>query len=609
MVGGNFTEYNGSAAPYLVRINTDGTIDGTFTQTGTGLSGLVSAIKVQADNKIIVGGTFTTYNGTTVNRIARLNSDGSLDTDFTTAADSAFTDGQVIDTDIDSQNRIVAVGTFTSFDGVTSNRVVRLLNSGALDTSFVQTGTGLNSTVHAVAIDHADRIVVGGVFATYNGANARWVTRLTATGALDTSFAVPTGFNTGTGVYDIKIQPTNYQILAGGSFLVYRGLPRRYIVRIDHLALPTTPSTPDLVVGSDSGPSDSDDYTNDTTPTFTGSCTGTEEIYLKIDSVETGDYVSCSSSTYTFTPSALSDGTYSISVFASSSDLISSGVSADSSGLFVDINTVPPEPVITSPLNEEMGVISPVTVSGTCLIGDENVLINPGEIVTVCSFGFFTGDVYFETDPTTITVTHSNIYGNSSTTSIIINGTLEEEEPEPEPDPEPEPEPEPEEEDESENEPTENSNNQSTQSRSRSGIVRWLTPPNFALLRAERDGQSVQPAPLNKPTTVNAPIAVTTSNNVRICPFFTKDLVFTMRDQGSQTNQSGNNIVRLQVFLNEHAGAKLPITGYYYTQTRAAVTAFQEKYREQILSPLGFTRGTGFWGPASRAFANKLVGC
>src|SRR3989344_7324894 len=43
--------------------------------------------------------------------------------------------------------------------------------------------------------------------------------------------------------------------------------------------------------------------------------------------------------------------------------------------------------------------------------------------------------------------------------------------------------------------------------------------------------------------------------------------------------------------------------------TAAAVTEFQEKYRNEILTPNGLARGTGYVGPATRRKLNQLYGC
>ena len=52
----------------------DGTPDTTFsTNIGSGFNNYVTGVAVQSDGKIVVGGYFTSINGTASNRIARLN--------------------------------------------------------------------------------------------------------------------------------------------------------------------------------------------------------------------------------------------------------------------------------------------------------------------------------------------------------------------------------------------------------------------------------------------------------------------------------------------------------------------------------------------------------
>ena len=58
-----------------------GTVNNSFVY-GIGFDSTVFAIAIQSDNKILVGGSFTNYNGTGANFIVRLNSDGSIDTSF-----------------------------------------------------------------------------------------------------------------------------------------------------------------------------------------------------------------------------------------------------------------------------------------------------------------------------------------------------------------------------------------------------------------------------------------------------------------------------------------------------------------------------------------------
>ncbi|SFE59899.1 delta-60 repeat domain-containing protein [Thermoflexibacter ruber] len=89
VVGGIFTKFNGINANRIARLNTDGGIDASF-NVGLGFSSNVNAIAIQADGKIIVGGSFAGFGASTVNGIVRLNADGSLDASFNTG--TAFND-------------------------------------------------------------------------------------------------------------------------------------------------------------------------------------------------------------------------------------------------------------------------------------------------------------------------------------------------------------------------------------------------------------------------------------------------------------------------------------------------------------------------------------
>src|SRR5436190_2064284 len=86
VIGGSFTSYNGDAAAsdYVMRLNADGTRDPTFNAGGAGASNTVTAVAVQTDGKIVIGGNFTSYNGDAAasDRVMRLNADGTRDSTF-----------------------------------------------------------------------------------------------------------------------------------------------------------------------------------------------------------------------------------------------------------------------------------------------------------------------------------------------------------------------------------------------------------------------------------------------------------------------------------------------------------------------------------------------
>jgi uncharacterized delta-60 repeat protein len=225
LFGGNFTAYNGTTKNYIVRLNTDGSIDNSFNM-GTGFNSGVRSIALQSDGKIIVGGYFSSYNGTVKNRIIRLNPDGSSDTAFNIGV--GF-NNEVEDITIQTDGKIIVGGNFTSFNGVNRNYITRLNTNGSLDGSFY-IGVGLNRMPHSIAVQNDGKITVGGEFSSYNGTAKNKIIRLNTDGSLDSSFNIGTGFSDY--VYSIAIQPDG-KIIVGGSFYSYNGATKNRIIRLN----------------------------------------------------------------------------------------------------------------------------------------------------------------------------------------------------------------------------------------------------------------------------------------------------------------------------------------------------------------------------------------
>ena len=129
-VGGYFNSCNGILCKNIVRLNQDGTPDTTF-NTGSGANGYVTSINLFPNGKILLGGSFTQYNGQSVSNLIRINEDGSLDSTFNENLYSGQTvkiqhDGKIILEDrIYNQNSQTYTSTLT-----------RLNNDASLDTTF-----------------------------------------------------------------------------------------------------------------------------------------------------------------------------------------------------------------------------------------------------------------------------------------------------------------------------------------------------------------------------------------------------------------------------------------------------------------------------------------
>ena len=221
LVTGNFTTFNGTPANKIIRLNIDGSIDNSF-DSGSGIDGSGSCIALQPDGKIIVSGTFTSYNGTLRKNIVRINSDGIVDNSFDPG--SGF-DDFVETIALQSDGKIIAAGGFTTFNGSPQNGVIRLNDDGTLDPSFA-TGTGINGWVLSSAIQADGKILLGGVFYYYNGIQKNSIVRLNIDGSIDASFNSGSGFNESVSYIDFQ---SDGHIIACGSFMSFDGLAANYI--------------------------------------------------------------------------------------------------------------------------------------------------------------------------------------------------------------------------------------------------------------------------------------------------------------------------------------------------------------------------------------------
>lgn len=238
VVAGTFTAWNGTSANRLVRLNTDGTVDTSFvTNLGTGPSSSVNSIALQSDGKIIVSGAFTTWDGTTVNRIVRLNTDGTRDTTFTTNVNAAA-NGDINAVYVQSDDKILVGGAFTTWNSSASYAyIVRLNSDGTRDTAFTaNTTTYASSTVHSFAVQSSDsKIVVGGAFTTWNAVTVNRIVRLNSDGTRDTAFTTSAGTaatTAGSYITALTIQ-SDGKILVGGTFTAWSGSTVGYMVRLN----------------------------------------------------------------------------------------------------------------------------------------------------------------------------------------------------------------------------------------------------------------------------------------------------------------------------------------------------------------------------------------
>ncbi len=233
LAAGTFTSYNGTSSPRIARLNADGSLDESF-DPGTGFSDAsytsVTTLALQEDGKILVGGRFDTFNGTSRSRIARLNADGSLDESFDPGTGFSVNQSGPYVLAVQSDGKVLVSGNFISFNGIDRNHIVRLNTDGSLDESF-DPGTGFNSTSYTLALQSDGKVLVGGSFTSFNGTSRSRIARLNTDGSLDESFDPGTGFN-GDGPYVMVVQPDG-KVLVGGSFTSFNGTSRSNFARLN----------------------------------------------------------------------------------------------------------------------------------------------------------------------------------------------------------------------------------------------------------------------------------------------------------------------------------------------------------------------------------------
>ena len=228
VVGGDFTSVGGTGRNRIARLNANGSRDDTFTP-GSGANGTVNAIAVQSDGKVIFGGAFTSVDGTTRNRLARLNSNGTLDTTFNPNVGGGDVHSIVVQPD----GKIILGGAFTTVVGgqptaQTRNRIARLNSDGTLDTFNPSITGGSSPVVYSIALQPNGRVIVGGDFTTIGGQARNRVARLDVNGSLDSTF------NPGTGPNGLvrSVAADNDRVVIGGDFTEVGTSGRNRVARL-----------------------------------------------------------------------------------------------------------------------------------------------------------------------------------------------------------------------------------------------------------------------------------------------------------------------------------------------------------------------------------------
>lgn len=215
-----------------------------FTGPATTITGQTYDFAEQTDGKLIRIGEGTSSTGYT--GIQRITTGYTVDSSFVvgTGFYSGVANTEPSGIAIQSDGKIIVVGYFTSYSGISAPGIIRLNTDGTKDTTFSGVTSGLTFTTgnpmylgrRKVVIDTLGNIYIAGDFDAYNGNASRGLVKLTSNGTYDSSFSVGTGFYTSStlysGVYTVAIQSNN-KLLVGGTFNYYNGTSKNGLVRIN----------------------------------------------------------------------------------------------------------------------------------------------------------------------------------------------------------------------------------------------------------------------------------------------------------------------------------------------------------------------------------------
>ena len=248
VVVGNFTTFSGVSRNRIARLNYNGTLDTSFV-IGTGFTQQTTYAAIDTGNKILVcGAGANQFSGTPVGMLCRLNTDGSLDTTFSNNAITASTSSSFISKVIKNNDGTYYVSGL--FSHVGRANLIKLNSDGTYASTdpFNTSGVGFNGLVNDFEILPDGKLICVGDMNRYNGVNIpRGIIRLNPNGTRDTSFVLGGYSNWNSGNFTSLVTKDSIQhlyqitgntndngyIFCAGFFDSYDGVLTSNIVKMD----------------------------------------------------------------------------------------------------------------------------------------------------------------------------------------------------------------------------------------------------------------------------------------------------------------------------------------------------------------------------------------
>jgi uncharacterized delta-60 repeat protein len=234
LIAGSFTFVDNLLRKSVARLNADGGLDTTFDACVASSAGATS-VALQTDGKVLMTGNFTFSSGLVRNGIARLKPNGDLDTAFApgTGMNAGATAYTVA---MRGNGKVLLGGDFASFHSTPRNGIAQLNADGTVDMTF-DPGTGVNDggAVYAMALQSGEKLLIGGTFTSFNQVAEKGVARLNPDGSLEAACDLAFGANSTVSSFAIQ---SDGSVLVGGLFTTFNDLSRNGIARLQNGPVP-----------------------------------------------------------------------------------------------------------------------------------------------------------------------------------------------------------------------------------------------------------------------------------------------------------------------------------------------------------------------------------
>lgn len=168
---------------FLQRLLPDGKIDSSYNSIF--FTGGLYVAKIQLDGKILLGGQTLVLNNKEFGILARLNSDGTIDSSFHIGWYMKYSISDIRDIELQEDGKIWINGFFTNYDSTGRNNLVRLNYDGTVDASCAITNTGFQQ----IALQPDGKLLgIGGLGNRFNGTKIPGLIRLNLDGTRDSLF-------------------------------------------------------------------------------------------------------------------------------------------------------------------------------------------------------------------------------------------------------------------------------------------------------------------------------------------------------------------------------------------------------------------------------------